>query len=105
MASALRLENVTRRYKEGAGELEVFSGLNLELQPGEALQATSLRGLLDGSDTADRLALGRLWRRSLRRSGSERRHGPDRPRDDVTGRHLLDLSHRAVEHVGLRRLR
>jgi lipoprotein-releasing system ATP-binding protein len=37
MASALRLENVTRRYKEGAGELEVFSGLNLELQPGEVV--------------------------------------------------------------------
>jgi lipoprotein-releasing system ATP-binding protein len=37
MASALRLENVTRRYKEGAGELEVFSGLNLELHPGEVV--------------------------------------------------------------------
>ena len=29
MAESLRLENVTRRYKEGEGQLEVFSGLNM----------------------------------------------------------------------------
>jgi lipoprotein-releasing system ATP-binding protein len=37
MSDALRLENVTRRFKEGAGELEVFSGLNLSLMPGEVV--------------------------------------------------------------------
>jgi lipoprotein-releasing system ATP-binding protein len=31
----LRLENVTRRYKEGEGQLEVFSGLDLSLKAGE----------------------------------------------------------------------
>lgn len=35
MAETLRLENITRRYKEGDGQLEVFSGLNLVLKPGE----------------------------------------------------------------------
>jgi lipoprotein-releasing system ATP-binding protein len=35
MAEALRLENVTRRFKEGDGQLEVFSGLNMSLAPGE----------------------------------------------------------------------
>ena len=33
--AALRLDNVTRRYKEGEGVLEVFSGLSLTLRPGE----------------------------------------------------------------------
>jgi len=35
MSELLRLENVTRRFKEGEGQLEVFSGLDLTLQPGE----------------------------------------------------------------------
>ena len=35
MSDVLRLENVTRLYKEGEGQLEVFSGLNMALQPGE----------------------------------------------------------------------
>jgi lipoprotein-releasing system ATP-binding protein len=35
MSDVLRLENVTRLYKEGEGQLEVFSGLNMSLQPGE----------------------------------------------------------------------
>ena len=35
MSDLLRLENVTRRFKEGEGQLEVFSGLDLALQPGE----------------------------------------------------------------------
>ena len=35
MAEVLRLENVTRRFKEGDGQLEVFSGLNMTLAPGE----------------------------------------------------------------------
>jgi lipoprotein-releasing system ATP-binding protein len=35
MSDLLRLENVTRLYKEGEGQLEVFSGLNMTLKPGE----------------------------------------------------------------------
>jgi lipoprotein-releasing system ATP-binding protein len=35
MSEVLRLENVTRRYREGEGQLEVFSGLNLAVQTGE----------------------------------------------------------------------
>lgn len=35
MADVIRLENVSRRFKEGEGQLEVFSSLNMELQPGE----------------------------------------------------------------------
>jgi lipoprotein-releasing system ATP-binding protein len=35
MAEVLRLENVTRRYSEGEGQLEIFSGLNMALQAGE----------------------------------------------------------------------
>ena len=31
----LRLENITRRYREGEGQLEVFAGLNLALKTGE----------------------------------------------------------------------
>ncbi len=33
--ATLRLDNVTRRYKEGEGVLEVFRGLSLALKPGE----------------------------------------------------------------------
>jgi lipoprotein-releasing system ATP-binding protein len=35
MSEAMRLENITRRFREGDGELEVFSGLSLQLKPGE----------------------------------------------------------------------
>jgi lipoprotein-releasing system ATP-binding protein len=35
MSELLRLESVTRRFKEGEGQLEVFSGLNMVLNPGE----------------------------------------------------------------------
>jgi lipoprotein-releasing system ATP-binding protein len=37
MNEVLRLENVTRRYREGEGQLEVFSGLNLTLKAGEVV--------------------------------------------------------------------
>ena len=35
MSEVLRLENVTRRYLEGEGQLEIFSGLNMTLAPGD----------------------------------------------------------------------
>ena len=35
MAEVLRLENLCRRYKEGEGQLEIFSDLNMSLAPGE----------------------------------------------------------------------
>jgi lipoprotein-releasing system ATP-binding protein len=35
MAEVLRLENLARRYQEGEGQLEIFSGLNMVLAPGE----------------------------------------------------------------------
>ena len=35
MSDVLRLEDITRRYREGEGQLEVFSGLNLSVKPGE----------------------------------------------------------------------
>jgi lipoprotein-releasing system ATP-binding protein len=35
MAEILRLENVSRRYREGEGQLEVFRDLNMTLAPGE----------------------------------------------------------------------
>jgi lipoprotein-releasing system ATP-binding protein len=35
MSEVLRLENVTRRFAEGEGQLEVFSGLNMTLNAGE----------------------------------------------------------------------
>jgi lipoprotein-releasing system ATP-binding protein len=37
MNEVLRLENVTRRYREGEGQLEVFSGLDLTLKAGEVV--------------------------------------------------------------------
>ena len=37
MAELLRLEHITRRYKEGEGQLEVFSGLDMLLKPGEVV--------------------------------------------------------------------
>jgi lipoprotein-releasing system ATP-binding protein len=35
MNDVLRLDAITRLYREGEGQLEVFSGLNLALKPGE----------------------------------------------------------------------
>jgi lipoprotein-releasing system ATP-binding protein len=35
MSDVLRLDNITRRYREGEGQLEVFSGLSMSLKPGE----------------------------------------------------------------------
>ena len=37
MSEVLRLENVTRIYKEGEGLLEVFRDLNLGLREGEVV--------------------------------------------------------------------
>jgi lipoprotein-releasing system ATP-binding protein len=44
MNDALRLENVTRIYKEGEGQLEVFSNLNLSLRPGEVVALVGQSG-------------------------------------------------------------
>ena len=44
MADVLRLENVTRRYKEGEGQLEIFSGLNMTLAPGEIVALVGQSG-------------------------------------------------------------
>jgi lipoprotein-releasing system ATP-binding protein len=44
MSDVLRLEKVTRRYKEGEGQLEVFSGLDLTLQPGEIVALVGQSG-------------------------------------------------------------
>jgi lipoprotein-releasing system ATP-binding protein len=35
MSEVLKLENITRHYREGEGQLEVFSGLFMSLKPGE----------------------------------------------------------------------
>ena len=35
MSDVLKLENITRRFREGEGQLEVFSGLSMSLTPGE----------------------------------------------------------------------
>ena len=44
MSDVLRLENITRRYKEGEGQLEVFSGLNLSLHAGEIVALVGQSG-------------------------------------------------------------
>jgi lipoprotein-releasing system ATP-binding protein len=44
MADVLRLENVSRRFKEGEGQLEVFSNLNMELAPGEIVALVGQSG-------------------------------------------------------------
>jgi lipoprotein-releasing system ATP-binding protein len=44
MSEVLRLENVTRRYKEGEGQLEVFSGLDLTLKAGEIVALVGQSG-------------------------------------------------------------
>ena len=40
----LRLENVSRRYKEGEGQLEVFSNLNMTLAAGEVVALVGQSG-------------------------------------------------------------
>ncbi|HEY2836764.1 MAG TPA: ABC transporter ATP-binding protein [Rhizomicrobium sp.] len=44
MNDVLRLENVSRRYKEGEGQLEVFRDLNLSLKPGEIVALVGQSG-------------------------------------------------------------
>ncbi len=44
MSEVLRLQDVTRIYKEGEGQLEVFSGLNLTLRPGEVVALVGQSG-------------------------------------------------------------
>jgi lipoprotein-releasing system ATP-binding protein len=44
MNDVLRLENVSRRYSEGGGQLEIFSDLNLTLQPGEIVALVGQSG-------------------------------------------------------------
>jgi lipoprotein-releasing system ATP-binding protein len=44
MADVLRLENVSRRFKEGEGQLEVFSALNMALAPGEIVALVGQSG-------------------------------------------------------------
>jgi lipoprotein-releasing system ATP-binding protein len=45
MAEILRLENVSRRYKEGEGQLEVFRDLNMSLQAGEIVALVGPSGV------------------------------------------------------------
>jgi lipoprotein-releasing system ATP-binding protein len=44
MSEVLRLENVSRRYKEGEGQLEVFSDVTLALKPGEIVALVGQSG-------------------------------------------------------------
>ncbi len=44
MSELLRLENVSRRYKEGEGQLEIFRDLNLALQAGEVVALVGQSG-------------------------------------------------------------
>jgi len=44
MSEVLRLENITRRYKEGEGQLEVFSGLGLAVNSGEIVALVGQSG-------------------------------------------------------------
>ena len=44
MADVLRLDNVTRRYSEGEGQLEIFSGLNMTLEQGEIVALVGQSG-------------------------------------------------------------
>jgi lipoprotein-releasing system ATP-binding protein len=44
MDDVLRLEAITRIYREGEGQLEVFSGLNLSLKPGEIVALVGSSG-------------------------------------------------------------
>ncbi|MES2254786.1 MAG: ABC transporter ATP-binding protein [Pseudomonadota bacterium] len=45
MAEMLRLENVSRRYKEGEGQLEVFRDLNMSLAAGEIVALVGPSGV------------------------------------------------------------
>jgi lipoprotein-releasing system ATP-binding protein len=45
MAEMLRLENVSRRYKEGEGQLEIFTDLNMSLQAGEIVALVGQSGV------------------------------------------------------------
>ncbi|HET7084922.1 MAG TPA: ABC transporter ATP-binding protein [Rhizomicrobium sp.] len=44
MSEVLRLKDITRRYKEGEGQLEVFSGLSLSLKAGEIVALVGQSG-------------------------------------------------------------
>src|SRR6202012_2548737 len=44
MSEALRLDEITRLYKEGEGQLEVFSGLSLSLKAGEIVALVGQSG-------------------------------------------------------------
>ena len=44
MSEVLRLDAITRRYKEGEGQLEVFSGLDLSLRAGEIVALVGQSG-------------------------------------------------------------
>lgn len=44
MSEILKLENITRRYREGEGQLEVFNDLNLSLYPGEIVALVGQSG-------------------------------------------------------------
>ena len=44
MSELLRLENVSRRYKEGEGQLEVFRDLNMTLEAGEVVALVGQSG-------------------------------------------------------------
>jgi lipoprotein-releasing system ATP-binding protein len=44
MSEVLRLENITRRYSEGEGQLEVFSGLDLTIKSGEVVALVGQSG-------------------------------------------------------------
>ncbi|HEY4275824.1 MAG TPA: ABC transporter ATP-binding protein [Rhizomicrobium sp.] len=45
MVEMLRLENVSRHYKEGEGQLEIFRDLNLSLQSGEIVALVGQSGV------------------------------------------------------------
>jgi lipoprotein-releasing system ATP-binding protein len=45
MADILRLENVSRHYKEGEGQLEIFRDLNLSLRAGEIVALVGQSGV------------------------------------------------------------
>ena len=44
MSEVLKLENITRRYSEGEGQLEIFSDLNLSLKTGEIVALVGQSG-------------------------------------------------------------
>ena len=44
MSEVLKLETITRRYKEGEGQLEVFSGLDLTINSGEIVALVGQSG-------------------------------------------------------------